>query len=236
MDKLHWPTLDNDVEAFVRRCLVCHLSASCDKVSPPLGLPLQAVRIRKRFHFNYLYIVESSIQDEYIIILTDDFSGYVFHRFFKSANAKDTASTLLKYFSTFTSVFDWFPDHGHRFRNKVLEVLASVFGYKHRILTADAPWTNGIVESVCRQVFWVMRAHSSNLQASESDCPKVVPSIQSATNKSLLRCFKNCAPLKVCASMKPEILLSMTSASPDLQNWLYPASCNTTQTLGWRDA
>ena len=47
-------------------------------------------------HFDYLYIGESSDQKEYILILKDDFSGYVYLRACKAADSATTAEVLLK--------------------------------------------------------------------------------------------------------------------------------------------
>lgn len=96
-DKLHWLSTDADVKAFAQSCIACILSASGDKGPRPLGHQLHAERVGELLHFDYLYVGKSSTQDQFIILLKNDFSGYVFLRSFKSANAKNTASTLLEY-------------------------------------------------------------------------------------------------------------------------------------------
>lgn len=94
-EKFDLPTLQADVKTFVQRCLVCMLSASGDKVPRPLGHQLHAERVGELLHFEYLYIRESNKQEEYVLILKDDFSGYVYLRSCTHENAEFTAKTLL---------------------------------------------------------------------------------------------------------------------------------------------
>ncbi len=77
-EKLQWPTMDADIKAFVQSCLVCTLSSSGSKVSRPLGQQIHAQRVSELLRFDFLYVGESRTGHEYILILKDDFSGYVF--------------------------------------------------------------------------------------------------------------------------------------------------------------
>ncbi len=55
-------------------------------------------------NFDFLYIGESCTGTEYILILKDDFSGYVFLKPCKKADAETTSNVLMEYFSTFVPV------------------------------------------------------------------------------------------------------------------------------------
>lgn len=147
-EKVEWPTLDADVEAFCQDCFVCIISETGQKVPRPLGHQEHAERVSEILHFDFLYIGESSLSFEYILILKDDFSGYVYLRPCRNADATSTAEVLLEYFSTFVPVLKWFSDQGPHFANEVMEVLASALGARHRFSTAYVPWSNGTVEAV----------------------------------------------------------------------------------------
>ena len=201
--KLHWPTIEADVKTFVQSCLVCLLSASGDKVPRPLGHQVHAERINEILHFDYLYIGESAIGHEYILILKDDFSGYVFLRSCASACAEATADVLAEYFTTFVPVLNWFSDQGSHFKNEVMELLASSLGAKHRFSTAYVPWSNGTVEAVCKEVLRVMHALSAELRIPEAEWTKTVPAIQSIINNSPSRRLGNRAPITVHTGMEP---------------------------------
>ena len=212
-DEIYSLTIDADVKAFVQSYLVCLLSASGDKVPRPLGHQLHAERVSELLHFDFLYIGESSTQDEYILILKDDFSGYVYLRPCKHANAETAANVLLEYFSTFTTVLQWFSDQGRHFQNELMEILATSLGAKNRFSTAYVPWSNGTVESVCKKVLRVMRALSAELRIPESDWPKAVPAIQSVINNSPSRRLDNRSPIEVHTGMSPGNPLSVALSS-----------------------
>ena len=55
-----------------------------------------------------------------------------------------------------------------------MEIFASNLGAKHRFSTAYAPWSNGTVEAVRKEVLRVMRAFNSETRTPESDWPESV--------------------------------------------------------------
>ncbi len=136
-------TIDIDDKAFVKNFLVFFLSASGINVRRPLGHQIHAEKVGELLHFDYLYVGESSDEKEYILILKDDFSGYVFLRSCKFANAETTADVLIEYFTTFVPVLMWFSDQGTHFKNEVMELLAKSLGAKHRFSTAYVPGPMG---------------------------------------------------------------------------------------------
>jgi len=217
-EHVHWPTLDADVKSFVQSCLICLLSSSGNKVPRPLGHQVHAEKVNELLHFDFLYIGESSIGHEYILILKDDFSGYVTLRSCKSANAETTAQVLLEYFTTFVPVLQWFSDQGTHFKNEVMERLASSLGAKQRFSTAYVPWSNGTVESVCKQVLRVMRALSAELRIPETDWTKTVQSIQAIINNSPSRRLGNRAPITVHTGMESGNPLTVALQSMEIRN------------------
>ncbi len=164
--------MDKDIKAFVQSFLVCLLSASGKKVRRPLGSHIHAERFSELLHFDYLYICESSNQRRYILILKDDFSGYFFLRVCEKTDAETTAELLVEYFTTFVPVLSWFSDQGTHFKNEVMKILARPTRANHNFSTPYVPWSNGTVESVCKQVLHVMPALivDFNLPVSSSAC------------------------------------------------------------------
>lgn len=214
-DKLTWETVDDDVKAFVQGCLVCLLSDSGMKVPRPLGQQVHASKVGELLHFDYLYVGESTDEKEYILILKDDFSGYVYLRACAHADAETTANVLVEYFTTFVPVLQWFSDQGTHFKNEVMELLAKDLGVRHHFSTAYVPWSNGTVESVCKQTLRVMRAFSHECQIEEADWTKTVPAIQSIINNTPARRLGNRAPVTVHTGMDAgnPLDLALTSLS-----------------------
>ena len=202
-EKLHWDNMEGDVKSFVNGCLVCLLSSSGNHVRRPLGTQIHAERVGELLHFDFLYVGESTNHMEYVLLLKDDFSGYCFLRACQKADAATTAEVLMEYFTTFVPVLQWFSDQGTHFKNEVMELLANSLGVKHHFSTPYVPWSNGTVESVCKQFLRVMRAFSAEFRIPESDWPTTVPAVQSIINNSPSRRLGNRAPITVHTGMEP---------------------------------
>jgi len=87
--------------------------------------------------------------------------------------------------------------------------LAASLGAKHRFSTAYAPWANGTVESVCKEVLRVMRAFNTEMKKAEVDWPTSVSAIQSIINNSPSRRLGNRAPITVHTGMESGNPLSL---------------------------
>ncbi len=120
--------MDADTKAFVQICLVCTLSGSGSKVSRPLGQQIHATHVSELLLFDFLHIGEFRTGHEYIPILKNIFSGYVFLKPCKNADAESTANVLMEYFPTFVSIPQWFSDRGPHFCNKVMQNLSTSLG------------------------------------------------------------------------------------------------------------
>lgn len=75
---MKWPTHDSGVKDFLQSCLVCLLYASGTKVPRPIGNQVHAENLNEILQFHFLYIDVSITDHKNILILKEDFSGYVF--------------------------------------------------------------------------------------------------------------------------------------------------------------
>ena len=57
-------------------------------------------------------------------------------------------------------------------------------GDKHRFSTSYVPWSNGTVESVCKEVLRAMHVVNAEFNVAEADWTDTVPAIQSIINNS----------------------------------------------------
>ena len=121
----------------------------------------------------------------------------------------------MEYFTTFLPVLNWFSDQGSNFKNQVMEYLAKSLGAKHNFSTPYVPWSNGTVESVCKQALRVMHAFMSEFKVTETDWPSTVPAIQSIINNSPSRRLNNKAPITVHTGMHSGNPLNLSLNSID---------------------
>jgi len=73
----YWTSILKDVETFVRSCLHWLSTASVDTVPRPLGHALNAESPNQMVHFDYCYVMRGEDDFKYVLIVKDDFSGYV---------------------------------------------------------------------------------------------------------------------------------------------------------------
>jgi hypothetical protein len=86
----------------------------------PFGEALHAVKPKEVFYFDYLYVGPSDTNDQYLLILKDDLSGYVCILPSPRADAETTADTLIRWFASFGVVRTWVSDQRSHFKNKTV--------------------------------------------------------------------------------------------------------------------
>lgn len=193
--------MEADLNAFFQGCLVCIISASGYKSRRPLGSKVHTEIISEFIHFDFLYIGESTDEKEFILILKDDLSGYVFHRSCKCTDTESTAEVLI-YFTTFVFVLNLFFDQGSHFKNLVMELLAHALGAKHNFITPYVPWSNGTVEEIFKHVLRVMNALMFEFQLPEAEWTTSFLAIQSIINNASSRRLNYKAPITVRTGME----------------------------------
>jgi hypothetical protein len=68
---------------------------------------------------------------------------------------------------------------------------------KHHITTANCPWSNGTIESACKQVIRVFRAVLSELRMYADEWPEVINLVQSVLNNFLSTRLNKRTPMLV---------------------------------------
>lgn len=75
-------------------------------------------------------------------------------------------------------------DRGTHFKNDVMKVLREQNRASHRFTLAYAPWSNGTVEVVNREVLRVLRALCSEMRIAFKEWPNILPIVQGALNSA----------------------------------------------------
>jgi Integrase zinc binding domain len=101
-DYVAWTTMVKDVEVFVQNCLYCVATIPGDKVPRPLGRQLHATKSKEILHFDFLYIeLSRDGKYQYLLLLKDDLSGYLWLVPCRTANAAATVDALMRWFAVF---------------------------------------------------------------------------------------------------------------------------------------
>jgi hypothetical protein len=91
-----------DVKVFVQNCLNCVATIPGDKVSRPLGMQLHATNPNEILHFDFPYIgLSRDGKYQYLLLLNDDLSGYLWIVPCRTADAAATVYALMRWFTGF---------------------------------------------------------------------------------------------------------------------------------------
>jgi Integrase core domain/Integrase zinc binding domain len=115
-----WTTMHKDVKVFVQNCLHCVATVPGDKVPRPLGTQPHATKPIEILHFDFLYIgLSRGGKYQYLLLLKDDLSGYLWLVPCRTADAAATVDALIRWFAVFGVVLLWMSDRGSHFKNEV---------------------------------------------------------------------------------------------------------------------
>jgi hypothetical protein len=115
----------------------------------------------------------------------------------RTADAAATVDALMQLFVVLGVVLLWISDRGSHFNNEVVRRVQNELKAKHHFTTANCPWSNGTIESACKQVIRALRAALSELKMYAYEWPEVVNMIQSVLNNSLSTRLNKRAPMQV---------------------------------------
>lgn len=99
-----------------------------------------------------------------------------------------------------------------------MERLSVLMGARQNFSTTYVPWSNGTVESLCKQVLRILRALSSELSVPEASWSVLLNAIQSVINNSPSRRLGGRAPITVHTGMPSENPLSVALAATGQRN------------------
>jgi transposase InsO family protein len=152
-------------------------------VPRPLGTQLHATKPNEILQFDFLYIgLSRDGKYQYLLLLNDYLSGYLWLLPCRTADAAATVDALMRWFAVFGVVLLLILDRGIHYKNKVVQRVQKELKAKHHFTTANCPWSNGTIESACKQVIRDFHAMLSELEMDASEWPEVASMVQSVLN------------------------------------------------------
>jgi hypothetical protein len=114
-----------------------------------------------------------------------------------TADAAATVAALMRWFAVFGVVLLWISDRGSHFKNEVVRRVQKELKAKHHLTTAKCLWSNGTIESTCKQVIRAFRAVLLELKMYADEWPEMVKMVQSVLNNSLSTRLNKRTPMQV---------------------------------------
>eukprot|EP00918_Siedleckia_nematoides_P012776 GHVU01027955.1.p1 GENE.GHVU01027955.1~~GHVU01027955.1.p1 ORF type:complete len:429 (-),score=44.61 GHVU01027955.1:1020-2273(-) len=134
-------------------------------------------------HMDFLSLCKGVGGWYYILVLKDNWSGFV--RLVKclAADAATAAAALADWCHTYTTPSWLISDGGSHFKNEVLRELTETHRIKHHITLAGCPWSNGTVENMCGFAQRVFRVLLSSMKGKKDrDWPELVDWVTTRVN------------------------------------------------------
>jgi transposase InsO family protein len=213
-ERFTWPDIESDVRTFVRQCLHCLRVRGGRTIPRPWGDTLHANGPNQVLHFDYMYVqaLEASADHEYeyILVIMDGFTRLVELVPSASADARTVVNALLQWFSRSGGAAQQFvSDQGTHFNNVVLRQLCDALGTHHHFTAVYAPWSNGRVERVNREIREVLTMLRLERQMSADKWPTLLPLVQSVLNNTPTPMLGGHAPIEVATGRKPTSVLDV---------------------------
>ena len=190
-----WQGMQGDVKDFVKACTLC-IADGPNRIPRPLGCTIKGTAPSQVVHFDFLKI-DSSTENEYLVVLKDGFSQYVKLYATPSADAMAAATSLLDWVSSYGTPQILVSDQGTHFKNRLVAELTRILGIKHKFVHAYMPWANGSIERMNREVLKLLRKLVCEARARLEEWESFVPLVQAALNHAPRERLANHAPVTV---------------------------------------
>ena len=162
-------------------------------VPPPIGKALRGSEPGESLHLDFI----SMFDGEGLLVLKDGFSGFVLLWDAKAYNAVTTEEAVIEWSALFGVPNFLVTDGGSHFNNQLVEALVTRFRSAHHITTPYAPWANGVIERVNRELLRLWRVLLSETALEEAKWRTLRPLVQAIINRTANAAFDGLSPVEV---------------------------------------
>jgi hypothetical protein len=149
----YWPSLEKDIEAIVRSCLVCKVVNQPGVSSYEIGEIPRGSRPLEMIFFDWLYMGKESLSgNAYMFVVLCTFCSAC--ALFPSANmtGASAAKFLLEWIRWYGDPCEYFSDVGPSMIEAAVKELARVKSTMHNFSTPNVSHTNGLGENAMKKV------------------------------------------------------------------------------------
>ena len=133
----------------------------------------------------------------------DGFSRFVELVPSATADARTVVDAVLRWFARFGRVHMFVSDQGSHFHNVVVKSLRDALDIDHHFTAVYAPWSNGRVERVNREIREVLTMLRLERRLPEDKWPSLLPLVQSVLNNTPTPTLGGQAPIEVATGREP---------------------------------
>ena len=156
-ERFTWKDMSEEVELLCNQCVHCVAVSGGKREPRPWGNTLQARRPYEILCMDYFYVApiakKAAHGFKYILVLKDEFSGYVWLIPAAAATSRAAAEAIIRWMADYSCTPQYLvSDRGSHFTAEVLSELTRLMAIEHHLVVAYSPFSNGGVERANRTI------------------------------------------------------------------------------------
>jgi hypothetical protein len=211
-ERFWWPTIERDITVFCRTCLQCQYARGGKTVPRPFLNTFFATKCNQQLHFDFMYIrAPTAVTPEqytYVFVLMDGFSKFVQLTPFANATADNAVHAIMDWFKSFGVCSQFVSDRGTHFINDTMTLLQQRLTIQHHFTASYAPWSNGQVERVNREIRELLTVFLSENRLQQEAWVELLPLANFVINNTPSQRLGGYCPIEVFTGNKPTSPLS----------------------------
>ena len=140
---------------------------------------------------------------QHVLVIIDNFSRFVQLYPTRSADGDAVVTALADWITHYGLPKMWTSDRGSHFNNDIIESLAARYNIRRHFTVAYAPWSNGLVERVGRELRETLSALMLSRLARDDDWTLYIPLVCFTINNSASTAIAGHTPFEVFTGHPP---------------------------------
>eukprot|EP00644_Phytophthora_capsici_P015120 jgi/Phyca11/127635/e_gw1.71.207.1 len=150
-------SLEQHCRQFLKRCLLCKHVKGGNVIPRPWGPTFNATERNEMLHWDFLYLGDSVGKCKYLLVVKDGLTHFCELVACDSPTSIVASSGLVDWSKRFGPPQILISDQGSHFKNEVTRLLCRQLGIEQDLVLAYAPWINGTIERLNRDILQVLR-------------------------------------------------------------------------------
>jgi transposase InsO family protein len=186
---------------FLSRCLLCKHVKGGNVIPRPWGPTYNASRRNELLHWDFLYMGPSSTGSKYVLVLKDGLTHYCELVACDAPTSVVAAAALIDWWKRFGPPSVLISYQRSHFKNDVVSQVCKRLGAEQELVLAYAPWINGSVERLNRDILQVMRVLLMDLKLDTREWEYLLPLVQGNLNHTPVLSLGRKAPVELFTAL-----------------------------------
>ncbi|OWZ11151.1 hypothetical protein PHMEG_00015874 [Phytophthora megakarya] len=214
---------EKELSLLQRILIVAHCGAQCHRCIEPMMSTLTELfeianlaQVCRRFlsrcllckernellHFDYLYLGDSMGTCQYVLVLKDGLTHFCELVACDSPTSVVTATAIVHWWKRFGASSVLVSDQGSHFKNELIAQVCKKLDIDQSLVVAYAPWINGTIERLNRDVLQVLRVLVMEYTLDTHEWVYLLPLVQGNLNHTPVRSLGDRAPSELFTGLQ----------------------------------